>query len=220
VIIPFCPPDVEKVGRKNGELLGDKIDSGRIRNPVQKTPIMNIIGDNFLWLDQIREIEANPQLTKPLLTSTCLRVTKLLSSRLILDKDAGQKNPWFDYFHKVNPILIIFMDVVETEQGLKIVVIILVCEQDDGSWIEAKMKAPKMFCYARWSILMSRKHRNNFSKAHASTFNDRNTILLVSRKMHVKNILFKFISKVKKQPHVDKPPRTPLGYLLGSWLTS
>jgi hypothetical protein len=71
VIIPFCPPDVEKVGRKTGELLGDKIDSGRIRNPVQKTPIMNIIGDNFLWLDQIREIEANPQLTKPLLTSTC-----------------------------------------------------------------------------------------------------------------------------------------------------
>jgi hypothetical protein len=59
MIIPFCPPDIEKGRRKTGKLLGVKIDSGRVKNPIQKTPIMNVIKDNFRWLDQIREMETN-----------------------------------------------------------------------------------------------------------------------------------------------------------------
>jgi hypothetical protein len=55
---------------------------------------------------------------------------------------------------------------------------------------------------------MSWKHGNNFSKVHASTFNNWNTIWLVSWETHIKNILFQSMSEVKVQPHVDKPPRT------------
>jgi hypothetical protein len=62
--------DIEK-RRKAGKLPGVKIDGGRIRNPVQETLIIDIIGDNFPWLDQIREIETNQQLTKPQLMRTC-----------------------------------------------------------------------------------------------------------------------------------------------------
>jgi hypothetical protein len=69
VNIPFCPPDVEKGRRKTRELLGVKIDSGRVRNPIQETTIMDIIRDNFSWLDQIKEIKTNRQLTNPQLTS-------------------------------------------------------------------------------------------------------------------------------------------------------
>jgi hypothetical protein len=70
MIIPFYPPNVEKGRRKTRKLPRVMIDSGRVRNPVQKTPIMDIVGDNFSWLNQIREVEANRQLTKPQLTST------------------------------------------------------------------------------------------------------------------------------------------------------
>jgi hypothetical protein len=109
---------------------------------------------------------------------------------LILAKDAGQKNPWFNYLHKGNPILIISMNFVETEQGLKIVIIISVCKPNDGSWVEAKVKTPKVFCYARWDFLISREHGENFSKVHALMFDDWNTIWLVPRETYAENILF------------------------------
>jgi hypothetical protein len=35
------------------------------------------------------------------------------------------------------------MNIVEAEQGLKMVVIICVCKQDNGSWIQAEGKAPE-----------------------------------------------------------------------------
>jgi hypothetical protein len=82
------------------------------------------------------------------------------------------------------------MDVVKTEQGLKIVIIIFVCKPDDGSWVEAKVKAPKVFCYTRWGFLMSREHGDDFSKVHASMFDDWNTIWLVPQETYVENILF------------------------------
>jgi hypothetical protein len=109
---------------------------------------------------------------------------------MIFAKDTGWKNPWFDYLHKGNPILIISVDVIKTEQGLKIIVIISICKPDDGSWIKAKINAPKVFCHARWSLLMSRKHRDSFSKVHTSTFDGWSTICLVSRKTYVKDIQF------------------------------
>jgi hypothetical protein len=34
MIIPFCPPDIEKRRRKAGKLPGIKINGGRIRNPI------------------------------------------------------------------------------------------------------------------------------------------------------------------------------------------
>jgi hypothetical protein len=65
------PPDVEKGRRKTRKLPGVQIDGSRIRNPIQKTAIMDIIRNNFSWLDQIREIKTNRQLTKTQLTGTC-----------------------------------------------------------------------------------------------------------------------------------------------------
>jgi hypothetical protein len=59
MIIPFYPPDDKKGRRKTGELPGVKINSSRVRNPIQETKIMDIIRDNFPWLDQIREIKTN-----------------------------------------------------------------------------------------------------------------------------------------------------------------
>jgi hypothetical protein len=126
---------------------------------------------------------------------------------LILAKDTRRKKPWFDYLHKSNLVLIISVDIVKVEQGIKVVIIVHVCKPDDGPWIEAKIKAPEMFFYRRWSLLMSWKHGNNFSKVHASTFNSWNTIWLVSRETHVKNILFQSISEVKIQQHVDEPQK-------------
>jgi hypothetical protein len=82
------------------------------------------------------------------------------------------------------------MDVIKTEQGLKIVIIISVRKPDDGSWVEAKVKAPKVFCYTRCGFLMSRKHGDNFSKVHTSTFDEWNTIWLVPGEMYAENILF------------------------------
>jgi hypothetical protein len=70
MIIPFCPPDVEKERRKTGELPRVKINSSRVKNPIQETTIMDIIMDNFSWLNQIREIKTNRQLTKTQLSST------------------------------------------------------------------------------------------------------------------------------------------------------
>jgi hypothetical protein len=49
----ICPPDIEKRRKKPGKLPRIKINGGRIRNSVQETPIMDIIRNNFSWLDQI-----------------------------------------------------------------------------------------------------------------------------------------------------------------------
>jgi hypothetical protein len=82
------------------------------------------------------------------------------------------------------------MDVIKTEQGLKIVIIISTHKQDDGSRVEAKVKAPKVFFYTRWGFLMSREHGGSFSKVHTSTFYDWNIIRLVLGKAYAENILF------------------------------
>jgi hypothetical protein len=42
-----------KRGEKTRKLPRIKINGGRIRNSVQETPIMDIIRNNFSWLDQI-----------------------------------------------------------------------------------------------------------------------------------------------------------------------
>jgi hypothetical protein len=82
------------------------------------------------------------------------------------------------------------MDVIKTEQGLKVVIILSICKLDDGSRVEAKVKTPKVFCYMGWSFLMSREHGGSFSKVHASTSDDWSTIWLVPGKTNVENILF------------------------------
>jgi hypothetical protein len=48
MIVPFCPPDVEKGRRKTGKLPRVQINGSRIRNPIQKTTIIDIIRNNFL----------------------------------------------------------------------------------------------------------------------------------------------------------------------------
>jgi hypothetical protein len=70
MIIPLCPPDVEKGKRKTRELAGVKVDSSRIRNSIQEMTIMDVIRDNFPWLDKMRKIKTNRQLAKPQPTST------------------------------------------------------------------------------------------------------------------------------------------------------
>jgi hypothetical protein len=109
---------------------------------------------------------------------------------LIFTKDTGRKDSWFNYLHKGDHVLIISKDVIKTEQGLKVGIIISVRKPDDGSQVEVKVKAPKVFCYTGWGFLMSRKHGGSFSKVHASTFDDWNTIWLVPGEANVENILF------------------------------
>jgi hypothetical protein len=82
------------------------------------------------------------------------------------------------------------MDIVEAKQSLKMVVIIPVCKPDNGSWIKTKIKAPKVFCYERWGLLVTRKQGNNFPKVHALTFDYWHTIWLITRETHTENILF------------------------------
>jgi hypothetical protein len=43
-ITPFCAPDVKKEGRKARKSPGSKIDSGRIKNPIQKALIIVPLG--------------------------------------------------------------------------------------------------------------------------------------------------------------------------------
>jgi hypothetical protein len=95
---------------------------------------------------------------------------------LIFSKETGWKNPWLNYPHKGNPILVIPMDIFEAKQSLKMVVIIPVCKLDNGSWIKPKIKALELFYYARWGLLVTRKHGNNFPEVHTSTFDDWHTI--------------------------------------------
>jgi hypothetical protein len=82
------------------------------------------------------------------------------------------------------------MDIIKVEQGLKMIIIIFVCKPDDGSRIEAKVNAPKVFCYTRWGFLMSMEHGSSFSKVHTSTFDDWNTIWLVPGEANAENLLF------------------------------
>jgi hypothetical protein len=82
------------------------------------------------------------------------------------------------------------MDVIKTEQDLKIIIIISICKPEDGSQVEAKVKDPKVFCYMRWGSLMTREHGGSFSKVHTSTFDDWNTIWLVPWEANAENILF------------------------------
>jgi hypothetical protein len=81
------------------------------------------------------------------------------------------------------------MDVIKTEQGLKVFIIISVRKPDDGSRVEAKVKTPKVCCYMGWSFLMSREHGGSFSKAHALMSENWSTIWLVPGKVNVENIL-------------------------------
>jgi hypothetical protein len=66
-----------------------------------------------------------------------------------------------------------------------------------------------VLCYTRGSSLMSWKNKNGLSKVHTSTPYNRNAVWLISREGHAKDILLLPISKMKVQPHVDEPPRSP-----------
>jgi hypothetical protein len=47
VITPFCPPNIKKRGRKARKSPRLKINSGRIRNLIQKAPITSTTGNNL-----------------------------------------------------------------------------------------------------------------------------------------------------------------------------
>jgi hypothetical protein len=79
---------------------------------------MDIVEDNLSRFDQIRKIKTNRQLTKTQLMSTYWWVIKFIRSRLIFTIDIARKDSWFNYLHKGDPVLIISMDVIKTEQGL------------------------------------------------------------------------------------------------------
>jgi hypothetical protein len=103
------------------------------------------------------------------------------------------------------------MDIIKTEQGLKIVIIISVRKPDDGSQVEAKVKAPKVFCYARWGFHMFREHGGSFSKVHTVTFYDWDTTWLIPGESNAENILFQVVLEVEIQPQIDEPPRASRG---------
>jgi hypothetical protein len=59
MITPFCPPYIKKGRRKAKKFPRIKINSSRIRDPVQKTPIISTTRNNLPWFNQIREVKAD-----------------------------------------------------------------------------------------------------------------------------------------------------------------
>jgi hypothetical protein len=60
------------------------------------------------------------------------------------------------------------VNIIKVKCGLKMGVIIPICKPNDGSWVEAEVKASEVFCNTGRSPFVSWKNKNNLSDVHAS----------------------------------------------------